>query len=137
MAGLDSAGKRQWEVRAKSVQIDRDKQTVIFTEVAGQLYRNAVPRFAFEAPRGIFFTRSRDVEFSGGVSGRTSEGRTLRAARLRWDAARQHLVGSGGIVLTEPGMTVTADSVVTDPGLQQATFTGNIKVKVTQSTTSD
>ncbi len=132
MAGVDPAGKKQWELRAKSVKIDRDKQMVTFATVTGQLYQAGTPRLAFEAPSGVFFIASRDVELSGGVYGRTSDGRTLRAAHLRWDAAGQHLIGSGGIVLTEPGMTVTADSVIADPGLRQTTFTGNIKVRLTQ-----
>ncbi len=130
LAGVDPSGKKLWELRAKTVQIDRDKDTVTFTDVGGQLYQNGVPQFTFVAPRGVLFIASRDVELTGGVSGRAN-GRTLRAAQVRWDAAHQHLIATGGITLIDPRMVVSADKVVTDPALRQTTFTGNIRVRVT------
>lgn len=135
LAGVDPAGRKLWELRAKTVQIDRERNTVTFTEVVGQLYQAGVPQFMFTALRGVMFIGSRDVELAGGVSGRTSTGRSLQAPQVRWDAARQQLTASGGITLTEPGMVISADKVVTDAALHRTTFTGNIRVKVTQSTT--
>ncbi len=131
LAGVDPTGKKLWELRAKTVQIDRDKDTVTFTDVGGQLYQNGVPQFTFVAPRGVLFIASRDVELTGGVSGRAN-GRTLRAPQVRWDAAHQQLIATGGITLTDPRMVVSADKVVTDPALRRTTFTGNIRVRVTQ-----
>jgi len=133
LTGVDPAGQKLWEFQAKSVQMDREKTMVTFTEIVGQLYQRGVPQFAFQAPRGILFLASRNVELTGGVSGRTADGRRmLRAPQVRWDAARQRLTGSGGIHLIEPGMSVTAETVVTDVALQQTTFVGNIKVQVTR-----
>ncbi len=132
LAGVDDAGRKQWELRARTLQIDKQKDTVTLTEVSGQLYQAGASALLFAAPRAVFFVGSRDVELSGGVVGRTPEGRMLTAPRVRWDARRQQFTASGGVTVTQPGMVIRADTVTSDAVLQQTTFTGNIKVTVTQ-----
>jgi len=131
LAGVDPTGRKLWELQAKSVQIDRDTDTVTFIDVGGQFYEKGAPKFMFRAARGVLQIASRNVHLTGGVSGR-ADGRTLQAPQVRYDAARGQLIASGGVTLTDPKMIVFADTVVTDPALRQTTFTGNIKVKVTQ-----
>ncbi len=132
LVGVDEAGKKQWELRAKTLRVDNEKNIVTLTELTGQLYQAGVPKFTFVAARGVLSIQSHDVEFSGGVAGRTAEGLTLQAPRIRWDAAHRQLVASGGVTLTQPGMVIHADQVTADATLHQTTFTGKIKVTVTQ-----
>lgn len=132
LAGSDRTGRKQWELQAKTLQVDKEKNTVTLTEIKGQLYQAGAPRFAFTAPRGVLFIGTRDVELSGGISGQTTEGWTLQASQFRWDAAHQQFIASGGVTLTQPGMTIHAEKVVSDAMLHQTTFTGKIKVTVTR-----
>lgn len=132
LAGVDEAGRRLWEIQAKTLQVDRTKDTITLAEVTGQLYQAGTPQLQFAAPRGVFTVKSKDVELSGGVIGRTPDGRTLRAATVRWSGQIKMLSASGGVTVTQPGMTIRADSLTTDAGMKQITFAGNISVKATE-----
>ena len=132
LAGADASGKRQWDLRAKTLQVDRSKNVVTLVDVTGRLFRNEATALEFAAPKATFFAASRDVELTGGVVGRTPDGRTLRAPVVRWDGRRALLIASGGVTVTQPGMIIRADQLTTDAAMHRPTFTGNISVQVTQ-----
>lgn len=138
LAGVDQAGRRLWEMQAKSLQVDRQRDRISLLEVTGQLYESGQPRLQFAASRAVFVTASQDVELTGGVVGRTPDGRTLRAGSVRYSGQTKTLAASGGVTLTQParpgvtGMVIQADSLTTDAGLTQTTFAGNVKVKVSE-----
>lgn len=132
LSGSDTTGRRQWDLKAKTLQVDRAKNVVTLIDVTGQLFRNDAPALAFKAPTATFFAASKDVELSGGVIGQTPDGRTLRARVVRWDGRRAVFVASGGVTVTQPGMIIRADRLTSDAAMQRPTFDGNISVQVTQ-----
>lgn len=132
LSGADPEGRRQWDLRAKTLQLDRAKNLVVLTEVSGQLYQAGAPRLVFAAPQAVFFIATKDVELRGGVVARTPDGRTLRAAEMRWDGRRQLLIATGGVTVTQAKMTIHADRLTSDAGLAHPTFSGNITVKVNE-----
>lgn len=138
LAGVDEAGRRLWEMQARSLQVDRQRNRISLLEVTGQLFQSGKPQLQFAASRAVFVTESKDVELAGGVIGRTPDGRILRAATVRYDGQTKVLTASGGVTLTQParpgvtGTVIQADSLVTDAGLVQTTFSGNVTVKVSE-----
>lgn len=138
LTGADEAGRRLWEMQARSLQVDRQRNRISLLEVTGQLFQSGKPQLQFAAPRAVFVTESKDVELAGGVIGRTPDGRILRAATVRYDGQTKVLTASGGVTLTQParpgvtGTVIQADSLVTDAGLAQTTFSGNVTVKVSE-----
>ncbi len=132
LSGTDAQGVRLWDIRAKTLAVDRSRQQIVMTSVTGQFYRAGKPEVVFSAPNATFNANSRDVELTGGVVGRTVDGRTLRAGRLRYQAATRTVAATGGIVLVQKGLSIRADALTADPGLNQTTFTGNIVVQVTE-----
>lgn len=132
LAGSDPKGRRLWDLKATTLQIDRTKNIVTMTDVSGQLYEKEKTALTFAAPRAKFFAASKDVELTGGVSGRTPDGRTLRAPVVRWDGRKGIFVASGGVTVTQPGMIIRADRLTSDAAMRRPTFSGNISVQVTQ-----
>lgn len=138
LAGVDEAGRRLWEMQARSLQVDRQRNRISLLEVTGQLFQSGKPQLQFAAPRAVFVTESKDVELAGGVIGRTPDGRILRAATVLYNGQTKVLTASGGVTLSQPvrpgvtGMVIQADRLVTDAGLAQTTFSGNVTVKVSE-----
>ncbi|MDQ7842478.1 MAG: LPS export ABC transporter periplasmic protein LptC [Armatimonadota bacterium] len=132
LSGTDPRGNLVWEIRATTLEVDRARERIVMTSVTGQFYQAHRPRLAFAAPTAVFHTRRRDVELTGGVTARTSDGRTLRAARIRYLPADRVIVASGDVVLTQPGVWIRADEVRTDPALNRQRFSGQIVVRATE-----
>ena len=132
LSGTDPDGRRVWDLRAQTLAVDRLRQRVVMTSVTGQFYGAGKTQLAFTAPSAVFNVASKDVELTGGVTARTQDGRTLRAARIRYAAGDQVLAASGDVVLTQPGMSIRADELRTDTALAQSRFSGNIVVRVTE-----
>lgn len=132
LSGTDAQGRRLWDIHAKTLEVDRSRQRIVMTSVTGQFYRAGKPEVVFSAPSAAFSAESKDVELSGGVVGRTADGRTLRAGGLRYQAATRTVIATGGVVLTQKGMSIRADALTADPGLNQTKFSGNIVVQVTE-----
>jgi LPS export ABC transporter protein LptC len=129
LAGADDAGRRQWELQAESVQLDKDRSMVVLTGVEGWLYHNGKQQVHLVAPRATYASKSNTVELAGGVVGTVVDGRRLEAETILW-VAGSRLTARGRIVLVQPGLTVRADSVRADSALEQVTFEGHVAIVV-------
>lgn len=129
LAGADDAGRRQWELQAQSVTLDKDRSMVVLIGVTGWLYHNGKQQVHLVAPRATYASKSNTVELSGGVVGTVVDGRKLEAETVQW-VAGSRLTARGRILLVQPGLTVRADSVRADSALQQVTFEGHVAIVV-------
>lgn len=127
LAGTDSAGRRQWELEARSVQLDKSRSLIVLQDVTGSLFHEGKQVVQLIAPRATYSSKSNTVELSGGVVGTVVDGRKLEAQTIRWVTGAQ-LTASGNIVLVQSGLTIRADSLHADSGLQEVTFEGHVAI---------
>jgi LPS export ABC transporter protein LptC len=127
LAGADDAGRRQWELQAQSLQLDRDRSLVVLIGVTGWLFHNGKQQVHLVAPRATYASKSNTVELEGGVVGTVVDGRKLEADTIRWVAGTR-LTASGRIVLVQPGLTIRADSLHADAALEDVTFEGHVAI---------
>src|SRR5947208_4128656 len=129
LTGADDAGHKLWELQAASVQIDRERNTIALADVTGWLYRGGARQLQLHAPRATYQSQTGTVELAGGVTASAPDGRRIIAERVRWTGA--HLTAAGGIVLTQPGMTVRADQMSGDVAFDWVTFEGHVAITFT------
>ncbi len=129
LTGADDAGRRQWELQAASLQIDRDRNTIALTDVTGWLYRGGARQLQLRAPQATYVSQTKTVELSGGVTGSAPDGRSFAADRVRWTGTQ--LTAAGRIMLTQAGMTVRADWLSADAALDSVTFQGHVAITFT------
>jgi LPS export ABC transporter protein LptC len=132
LSAADPAGRRLWDLRAAQLTMDNAQQRVVLTRVEGRFYSGGTVRLTFRAPNAVFHVRSRDVEMTGGVVGRSSDGRILRASRVRWSGGTRAIQAEGTVVLTQRGMAIHSDRLTADGALDQVKFSGNVSVQVTE-----
>lgn len=132
LSAADPAGRRLWDLRAAQLTMDNAKQRVVLTRVEGRFYSGETVRLTFSAPNAVFQVRSRDVEMTGGVVGRSSDGRVLRASRVRWSGGSRAIEAEGTVVVTQRGVAIHSDRLTADGALDQVKFSGNVFVRVTE-----
>jgi LPS export ABC transporter protein LptC len=130
LAGADDAGRRQWELQAQSLQLDKDRSMVVLLDVTGWLFRDGKQQVHLVARRATYASKSNTVELAGGVVGSVVDGRKLEADTIRWVAGTR-LTASGRIVLVQPGLTIRADSLHADAALEEVTFEGHVAIIAT------
>jgi len=128
LTGTDEAGQKQWELRTEHLTIEENQQRVVLGRVQGQFFKRGVAQMTITAARAVYLIKTKDVELTGEVTARTPDGRTLRAPRVHWDAARTRIMASGGVVVTQSGMVIRADQVISDVDLKNTTFSGHVVV---------
>ncbi len=130
LAGTDEAGRRQWDLQARSLEVDRARNVIMLVEPAGWLYRGDIRQIHLAAPRAVYTVESRQIQLSGGVTGTAQDGRTFHADRVEWDGRLGRLVADGRVTVTQQGMTMRADHLETDAGLERITLEGHVAISV-------
>jgi LPS export ABC transporter protein LptC len=130
LTGTNDAGQKQWELQTEHLTIEENQQRVVLGRVQGRFFKQGTPQMTVTAARAVYLIKTKDVELTGDVTARTPDGRTLRAPRVRWEAARTRIVASGGVVVTQSGMVIRADQVISDVDLKNTTFSGHVVVTV-------
>lgn len=129
---VDQEGRPQWEIRAATVAVDGTAGTAAMTGIEGVYYHEGEPSVTFTAPRGTFHLATRDVTLSGGVRAQAASGRLLEAQAVQWSPRTREIVASGGVVLRQEGMAVSADRLVADATLQRTRLSGNVRVTIAE-----
>src|SRR3989454_10785349 len=126
LTGVDDAGRKQWEMQAASLQIDRDRNTLVLTDVTGWLYRGGARYLQLHAPRAAYVTLTKTVELSGGVTGRAPDGRAFTADRVQWKGTQ--LTAAGGTGVAQGGMDGRGGQKSRDAALDSVTFEGHVAI---------
>ncbi|MDQ2908833.1 MAG: LPS export ABC transporter periplasmic protein LptC [Candidatus Eremiobacteraeota bacterium] len=72
-------------------------------------------RFIADAPRGTALEKDKTIRMSGGVHGRTADGKTLSSDTLLYADSSETAYGDGNVVLTSPsGVRLVGDRLVWD-----------------------
>jgi LPS export ABC transporter protein LptC len=129
LSGADHTGQRQWELQAQSVQLDKDRTLVALVGITGWLYHNGKQQIRLGAARATYASKSNTVELNGGVVGSVLDGRRFEADTVRWTAGGR-LDASGRIVFIQPGLTIRAERMRADAGLEHVTFEGHVAITV-------
>lgn len=126
LVGADAAGRPQWELQATSLQMDQSRSTIALSNVTAWLYRAGDRYLQLRAPQAVYASGTKVVDLSGGVSGSAPDGRTFTADQVRWTGVE--LLASGRITLSQGGLTVRAERMTIDAGLDKATFEGHVAI---------
>ena len=77
-----------------------------------------------DAPKATVSQHDKSVLMTGGVHARTQDGAVLTCDTLRYDSARERLIGEGHVVMTGPnGLSLTGDHLDGDVRLHDVKVT--------------
>jgi LPS export ABC transporter protein LptC len=130
LEGTDDAGHERWHIVADQVTVVENKETVLLRNVRATLYERDGGTITVTGIRGRFDTRTHEVEVTGNVHGKSTNGRELFADRLRWAPGSGKVIGSGHVELRQARVVMYADQLISDTALGETRFFGHVHAAV-------
>ena len=112
-------GKVIWNLRARHVRMESDRNTVYLTDIEG---------FFAEAKKGVIKRAEQTVNLEGDIEGKTKDGLILYAKNLTYDGKKQVLSTDCSFTAEKDGRILTADSFTADRVLEKIIAKGHAKL---------
>lgn len=121
-------GKRLWELKAESMEIDVDTKNVQIKNLIGTFYQEKGGSIEITAPEAFLDSKTKEITMSVKVKATASDGGTFMANELRWSSKEQKAYGTGNVVFTKEDTVITGDKIESDSNMEKVKVFGNAKV---------
>jgi LPS export ABC transporter protein LptC len=121
-------GKRLWELKAQSIEIDVDSKNAQLKNLVGTFYQEKGGKIEISAPEAFLDSKTKDITMSANVKATASDGGTFTANEVRWSSKEQKAYGSGNVVFTKEDTVLTGDKIESDSNMEKVKVFGNAKV---------
>ena len=121
-------GQKLWELTARVMEVDAKTRWVYMTDMVGVLHRKDGTKIDFTAKNGIVDPQTRNIEMSGRIDMKASDGATFSADRGKYLAKDRKIFASGSIRATKEDMVLTANEMETDDRFEFIVVKGNARI---------
>ncbi len=124
----EKEGKRLWELKAETIEIDSNTKNVQMKNVMGTFYQDKGGKIEIKAPIAFLDSKTKDISMPVRMEAVASDGGTFAANEARWSGKEQRFYGSGNIVVTKEDTVITGDKIESDTNMEKVKISGNAKV---------
>lgn len=124
----DQDGKRIWELTARVMEVDPKTRWVYMTDLTGVLFRADGTRVDVTARNAVVHPDTRDLDLSGEIRMKASDGPTFQADKGRYVAKQRKIFASGSVRATKDDYVLTANELETDDKFEVITVKGNARI---------
>jgi LPS export ABC transporter protein LptC len=121
-------GKRLWELKAETIEIDSNTNNAQMKNVTGTFYQDKGGTIEIKAPEAFLDNKTKDITMPVKMEATSSDGGTFSANEARWSGKEQQFYGSGNIVVTKDDTVITGDKIESDTTMKKVKVYGNAKV---------
>lgn len=121
-------GQKLWELSARVMEVDSKTRWVYMTDMVGVLYRKDGTKVDFKANNGVVDPKTRNIEMTGRIDMKTSDGATFSADKGNYVAKDRKIFASGSIRATKEDMVLTANELETDDKFEYIVVKGNARI---------
>lgn len=121
-------GKRLWELKAETIEIDSDTKNMQMKNVLGTFYQEKGGKIEIKAPEAFLDNKTKDITMPIRIEAVASDGGTFAANEARWSGKEQRFYGSGNVVVTKDDTVITGDKIESDTTMEKVKVYGNAKV---------
>ena len=121
-------GKPIWDLTARVMEVDSKTQWVYMTDMTGVLYRQNGTKIDVTGKQAVVDPKTRNVEITGGLTMKASDGPTFQAEQGRYVAKDRRIFASGAIRATKEDYVLTANELETDDQFEVITVKGNARI---------
>ncbi len=121
-------GQKLWELTARVMEVDAKTRWVYMTDMVGVLHRKDGTKIDFTAKNGIVDPQTRNIEMSGRIDMKASDGATFSADQGKYLAKDRKIFASGSIRATKEDMVLTANEMETDDRFEFIVVKGNARI---------
>ena len=119
-------GIKEWTLEAASAKILKQEHLAVLTDVSVHFFLDGGDEIHLTSRAGTLDTEQHDMTFSDTVVVRHQD-HILETDRLQYEKKRHIIFSLNPVVLTSPGVKMTADELTLDLNTHVAQLTGNFK----------
>ena len=124
----DQDGKRIWELTARVMEVDPKTRWVYLTDLDGVLFRADGTRIVVTAKNAVVDPQTRNLEMSGSINMKASDGPTFTAEKGRYVAKDRKIFATGSIRATKDDVVLTANELETDDKFDKIVVKGKARI---------
>ena len=124
----DQDGKRIWELTARVMEVDPKTRWVYLTDLDGVLFRADGTRIVVTAKDAVVDPQTRNLEMSGSINMKASDGPTFTAEKGRYVAKDRKIFATGSIRATKDDYVLTANELETDDKFDKIVVKGKARI---------
>lgn len=121
-------GKKVWDLAARVMEVDTKTQWVYMTDLKGMLFRPDGSQIAVTAAEAVVDPKKRNIELSGGITMKATDGTFFSADRGRYVAGERRIYASGSIKVIREDTVMTAKEMETDDQFDLIVVKGNARI---------
>ena len=117
-----------WDLTARVMEVDSKTQWVYMTDMTGVIYRQDGTKIDVTGKNAVVDPKTRNVEITGGLTMKASDGPTFQAEQGRYVARDRRIFAAGAIRATKEDYILTANELETDDQFEVITVKGNARI---------
>ena len=121
-------GKRIWELSARVMEVDPKTRWVYLTDLDGVLFRADGTHITVAAKNAVVDPQTRNLEMSGAINMKASDGPTFTAEKGRYLAKDRKIFATGSIRATKDDYVLTANELETDDKFDKIVVKGKARI---------
>ena len=121
-------GKTIWDLTARVMEVDPKTQWVYMTDLQGVIYREDGTKIDVTGKNAIVDPKTRNVEMSGGIAMKASDGPTFQADQGKFVAKDRKIFAFGSVRATKDDYILTANELETDDKFDILVVKGNARI---------
>ena len=121
-------GRKVWDLSARVMEVDTKTQKVYMTDLKGMLFRLDGTQIEITASQAVADPKTRNLELSGGIKMKGSEGTSFSADQGRYVAGERKIYASGSIQVIREDTIMTAKEMETDDRFDLIVVKGNARI---------
>lgn len=118
--------EKSWALEAKKMQMDEKARKAITFNVTGTFYANKEPKAVVVSNGANVDMETKDILFHGEVEITTTKGEKAWSRLMKWDGARQLLIGWDGVRVWKNNAFISGTSMEINPSFNEITVKGNV-----------
>ena len=121
-------GKKIWDLTARVMEVDPKTNWVYMTDMKGVLYRTDGTKIDVTGKNAVVDPKTRNVELSGGLEMKASDGPTFKADKGNYVAKDRKIFASGSVRATKDDYILTANELETDDKFEVIVVKGKARI---------
>ena len=121
-------GKQLWDLTARVMEVDPKTNWVYMTDLTGVIYRSDGTKIDVTGKKAVVDPKTRNVELSGGLTMKASDGPTFNADKGRYVAKDRKIFASGSVRATKEDYIMTANEFEADDKFDVITVKGQARI---------
>ena len=121
-------GKKIWDLTARVMEVDPKTNWVYMTDMKGVLYRTDGTKIDVTGKNAVVDPKTRNVELSGGLEMKASDGPTFKADKGNFVAKDRKIFASGSVRATKDDYILTANELETDDKFEVIVVKGKARI---------